>query len=201
MNWSQAQINYLFIEYHCHMGKYDGPSRCSGGKDLTFRWFGYPQANESDDIQVATDKFIHMLEGPNRITNGYIGGMARAEFRKKVALAGKGQLWPVTGVAAVDKGNPPPLYEIRWQGITIREDLGGGVIRDLSLIVRKYHSEPSEAPDYFIGHHVHEKDVSDREAISELQNVEILVAKRYFELGLPTLWGISKLTSGKKSIN
>jgi hypothetical protein len=64
-----------------------------------------------------------------------------------------------------------------------------------------YHSEPFEAPHHFIGHHIHEKDIRDPNTVKELQNSEISVARRYFEHGLPTFWGISSLTGRKGSIN
>lgn len=183
------------------MGKFDGPSRCTSGLAVKFRWYGSPSAIQGADLETALEKFKIVIEKPTRITNDYVWAAARAEIKKKIELASQGRLTPPRQIDVVDRRNPPPMYEIRWQNITIRELQPDGKIAYLSLIVRMYHSEPLEAPEYFIGHHIHEKDVSDEDVINTLQNAEIAVARRYFEHGLPTLWGISELTTSKKSIN
>lgn len=183
------------------MGKFDGPSRCESGTPVKFRWYGSPQADEGRDIQVALHKFQIEIEKPHRKTNGYIWEMARAEIKKKLDLASQGRLRSPAQVKVVDAGNPPPLYEIRWQAITIQEFRPGGKLADTTLLVRMYHSEPFEAPNHFIGHHIHEKEVNDGAFVMQRQNEEIAVARGYFDHGLPSYWGISELTNSRKSIN
>lgn len=183
------------------MGKFDRPSRCTYGIPVTFRWYGAPSASEGQDLEVALVKFQMVIEQPSRVTNGYIWAAARAEIKQKLELASQGKLTPPRQIDVIDGSNPPPLYEIRWQNITIQELQLDGTLIDLSLIVRMYHSEPFEAPHHFIGHHIHEKDISDPNTVKELQNSEISVARGYFEHGLPTFWGISSLTGRKGSIN
>ncbi|MEO7016212.1 MAG: hypothetical protein ABI130_11050 [Leifsonia sp.] len=103
--------------------------------------------------------------------------------------AALGELEPVDEVKPVDVRNSPPLYEIRWQGISVTDLVDGRPVHS-AVLVRMYHSEPLPAPGYFIGHHVHEKliDVDD---ISETQQEEINIAKSFHDLGETTDWGIA----------
>jgi hypothetical protein len=182
------------------MGKFDEPSRCSSGRATKFRWFGYPPAEDGRDFQAVLDKFQAVIDAPHRITNDYVWAMAKAEVKSRLKLAAAGKLSAPNQVKPVDVRNPPPMYEIRWQGITVRQKLNDGTIGGVEILVRMYHSEPSEAPEHFIGHHIHEKDVSDPSEANRLQNDEIRVALNYFELGKPNLWDISELTYRDKSI-
>ncbi len=182
------------------MGKFDKPSRCSSGSPLKFRWFGFPQAGEGHDLAVVLEKFQSVISAPNRLTNGYIWGMAKAEVKNRIQLAANGKLRAPAQIKPVDTSNPPPLYEIRWQGITVQELQSDGTKVDLSLLIRMYHSEPAEAPVHFIAHHIHEKDLSIPTKANERQTIEIEVAKKYFDLGKPVFWGISELTGNRKSI-
>lgn len=182
------------------MGNFDGPSRCSGGSLLKFRWFGFPQAVEGQDLAVVLEKFQSIIAAPNRLTNGYVWGMAKAEVKNRIQLAANGKLRAPAQIKPVDTSNPPPLFEIRWQGITVQEVQPDGTKLDLSILVRMYHSEPAEAPVHFIAHHIHEKDVSNPSKANERQTTEIGVAKKYFDLGKPVFWGISELTGVRKSI-
>jgi hypothetical protein len=184
------------------MGKFDGPSRCSGGQNLKFRWYGFPQAEEGRDFDVVLEKFQAVIEAPNRITHDYVWIMAKAEIKQVLKQAAAGKLQPPDQLKPVDVSNPPPLYEIRWQSITVRTRMEDGRVEDERLLIRMYHSEPHEAPTHFIGHHIHEKAVDgDSKEIRQWQDTEIKVAVRYFEQGKPVLWGISELTNEKKSIN
>lgn len=168
---------------------------------MNFRWFGYPQAQEGQDLETVLNKFKAVIEAPTRITDDYVWAMARAEILHTFKMAKLGKLRSPREIRPVDIKNPPPLYEIRWQSITVRHRVKDGEIEDLRLLIRMYHSEPPEAPQHFIGHHIHEKDVSRPEEIRQRQNVEISTAVGYFELGKPQMWGISELTNSRKSIN
>jgi hypothetical protein len=133
-----------------------------------------------------------MIEGPNRVQNAYVTSMAVSEFKSKIVSACKGALFPVSEVGPVDVKSRLPLFEIRWQWITVQEILSNGDLKDIIIVVRMYHSEPSEAPNHFVGHHVHEKDFVDPDPkiVRALQDSEILVAKKYYLHGLSTRWGI-----------
>lgn len=172
---------------------FDAPSRCSSGQPVRFKWFGYPQAKRGQDYQAVLDKFQAIIQKPNRVTNDFVWAMSRSEVLQRLRVAASGKLRPPSQIKPVDIKNPPALYEIRWQGITVRTRLSDGSLGSEQIIVRMYHSEPSEAPGFFIGHHIHEKDVSDPSNINKLQNDEIKVAVKYFELGKQTCWGIRDL--------
>ncbi len=161
---------------------------------VKFRWYGNPITVEGRDVPIALEEFLRLIEGVNRVNNKYVRSMARSEFKRRIELASAGRLKPITQIKPVDILNPPPLYEIRWQGITVMERGSDGVVADLDLLIRMYHSEPAEAPNHFIGHNMHEKVVHGVESVWEAQDREIDIAKNYFKYGLSTLWGISDLT-------
>jgi len=173
------------------MGVEEVGSRCSLKKPLKFRWFGNPDVPEGQDLAAAISKFEEILEAPNLVQNEYLAILATVEFEKKLKSALLGALYPVTEIDRVGKRHGCPLYEIRWQWINVQFIEPGGNIRDGQIRVRMYHSEPSEVPDHFVGHHVHEKDVSDSNSVNALQDQEILVAVGHYQRGKPTRWGIS----------
>lgn len=183
------------------MSKFDELSRCCSGNSVKFRWYGFPKSKDGQDIEAVLQKFQLLIEGSSRITNGYVWSMARAEIKSRIKIAEAGKLRTTRQIKPVDVNNPPPLYEIRWQDITVQERIEDGTIRDSRLLVRMYHSEPREAPGYFIGHHIHEKDVTDTNQVNNHQNAEIGVALKYFDNGRDDLWGISELTKDRKNIN
>lgn len=170
------------------------PSRCSGQKPLQFRWYGFIETPEGLDLDTLMSVFVQMIEAPGRVQDNYVTSMAKAEFKHKILLAMKGALYPITEVGAVGWNQSFPLYEIRWQTIKVQERQPNGNFRTVRLLVRMYHSEPALAPHYFIGHHLHEKIVSDSRIVNRLQNNEISLAISLYKRGLSTFWGISGLT-------
>jgi len=170
------------------MPGFDAPSRCSCGSPIEFRWFGYPTAEAGLDLDTATDAFITSISPEGRVWNPYALRMVRAEFRDRIKTAARGELEPVDEVKPVDIRNPPPLYEIRWQGIHVTDQIDGQ-LHHTTALVRMYHSEPASIPEYFVGHHVHEKLV-DVDDISGTQQAEIEIAKRFFDSGESSNWGI-----------
>lgn len=155
---------------------------------MSFRWYGFPTADADDDVEVATSAFVQALSSvTGRLWNPYNLAMVKAEFRKRLAAAREGRLVPVDEVKPVDIANPPPLYEIRWQGVTVtNRDLSGKTSHDV-VLVRLYHSEPDILPLHFIGHHIHEKSVGG-DVYAE-QDAEIEIAKRFYDAGEPHKWG------------
>lgn len=116
--------------------------------------------------------------------------MAAAEFKQLITVAEAGLLVPDRQVKAVDINNPPPFFELRWQGISVQEINHEGNLVDRRLIVRMYHSEPDEAPMHFIGHHIHEKVISGDASVWLLQNEEIATAVGFYRSGISTKWGL-----------
>ena len=172
------------------MGKFDQPSRCSSETPVKFRWYGYPTAIIGNDIPAALDKFISVITASPRIANSYVVINAQREFLHYMTLARQGKLIPVDDVKPVDIENPPPLYEIRWKGITVQEMAQTGQIKSKTLMVRLYHSEPVKVPNYFIGHHIHEKVIGTDEYTRTDQNAEIRVARGFYDAGFSTSWGL-----------
>ena len=171
------------------MTRYDAPSRCSSGTPVTFRWYGYPTAELGEDLDTATGAFLAAITPAGRVWNPWAQRMVRAEFRDRVLAASRGELVPIDEVKAVDQENPPPLYEIRWQGIAVTDYTDGQAVHRTAL-VRMYHSEPPQAAGHFVGHHIHEKLV-DVDDIYAAQDDEIRVAKGFYDIGEPTNWGIA----------
>ncbi|MEV7608621.1 hypothetical protein AB0N61_03970 [Microbacterium sp. NPDC089320] len=116
--------------------------------------------------------------------------MVRAEFKKRLEKAQRGELEPVDEVKPVDVLNPPPLYEIRWQDIAVTDRLDDGTQRFGKVVVRLYHSEPVARPGHFVGHHAHEKDV-DAADVYAAQDAEIDVAIGWYNHGADDFWGIA----------
>jgi len=172
------------------MVRFDSPSRCSAGSQISFRWYGFPQCNLGEDLDAAVEKLISAVSGENRVWNPYARAMVNAEFKRRIQKAAAGKLKPVDEVKPIDVANPPPLYEIRWQEIPVTEvDSQGNQIHK-QVLVRMYHSEPSSLPAYFVGHHAHEKLV-DVEDVNAVQQDEIRAAIRWHNHGEGSLWGIA----------
>ena len=131
-----------------------------------------------------------IVRGQCKNLNPYLLADAKAQFTTRLRLARAGELKPITMIKPVDTRNPPPLFEIRWQGIRAGRPDGNGGVRHTDILIRMYHSEPESQPRYFIAHHVHEKVVSDQDSINELQNQEIETAKGHYYRGLRANWGI-----------
>ena len=165
-------------------------SRCTQGKPLTFRWFGEPTAHVGLDIETVLFKFEKIIRAKGKIADEYSLIMACAEIRNRIERAAEGRLRTTHQVKWVDQRNLPPIFELRWQGISIsflselRKD------RHQTLLFRMYCSEPEAFPEHFIGHHLHEKVISDPERIWILQNREIAIARDLCERGVETSWGI-----------
>lgn len=172
------------------MGQFDAPSRCCSNSPLVFRWYGDPLSEVGLDLEVATRKFISAIQNPSRIWTERIQKLACAEFRSRVKRASEGRLRTYRQIKAVDIQNPPPLYELRWQNIGVLEDAGGGNYVPKEIQVRMYHSEPGSKPKHFIGHHIHEKKILDKESTNLLQDQEIEIAKQFYFQGESTLWGL-----------
>lgn len=175
--------------------RYDAPSRCSVPAGPAFRWYGDPLCSPGDDLTTAVDALFASLVGPTRLWNPYAKQMVKSEFKARIKKASEGRLRPVDEIKAVDVRNPPPLYEIRWQGIKVTDRAADGTQTFGEAIVRMYHSEPASHPGHFIAHHAHEKrtDVAD---VNAAQQVEINKAIAWYDKGKPSGWGIASPVAG-----
>jgi len=176
------------------MRKIEITSRCSSGSPVKFNWFSEFDAKPGSDLHAALDAFEGAYIKENRLINDYLLASARADIRTTLMKAMRGDLLPIKQLKALNGRVMPQLFEIRWQNITAREIQQNGTLKTVQLLFRMYHSEPSEVPGYFIGHHIHEKQVKIREDIKQLQNREIQRAREYFESGRQSHWGINELT-------
>lgn len=120
--------------------------------------------------------------------------MVRAEFRQRLLKASEGKLVPVDEVKPVDISNPPPLYEIRWIDVAVTDIDSQGSTSFGRVHVRLYHSEPPEAPNHFIGHHAHEKNV-ELDDVRGAQDAEIQTAIGWYRHGYNERWGIATESS------
>jgi hypothetical protein len=132
---------------------------------------------------------MQVLRQPNRLWNPYAEAMVKSEFKKRIEKAAAGQLKPIDEVKGVDEDHVQPLYEIRWQEVPVteRESPGSPQVH-LQVLVRLYHSEPVSDPDYFIGHHIHQKVVGPGVDVNGQQDVEIAVARGIYDVGEGVRW-------------
>lgn len=130
---------------------------------------------------------------PNRLWNPYAEIAMEEACRKRLLRACEGELEPVLEVEGVDQRRPAPLYEIKWRDLAVTDkdpDSPTGQ-KHSTVEVRMYHSEPESLPDYLIGHHVHQKDVSVPDEVNARQDAEIAVARSCYYAGEDTTWGLN----------
>lgn len=172
------------------MPRYDAKSRCSGPDAPVFRWYGSPGCQVGDDVETAVDVLFDAISPPGRLWNPYAKSIVRAEFRKRIEKAERGELQPVDEVKPVDVSHPPPLYEIRWQDIAVTTRESDGTQSFGEALVRMYHSEPTSRTGHFVGHHAHEKDVTVAD-VNAAQQLEIAKAIVHYKAGESSKWGIA----------
>ncbi len=165
-------------------------SRCTQGFPVNFRWFGEPAALLGLDIETLLYKFEEIARAQDNQIHEQVLVIARAEIRNRVERACKGKLRSTHHIKWVDRNNLPPMFEMRWQGITLTVPKNSGSKRFRNLLIRMYYSEPGTNPHYFIGHHIHEKNISDPERTKVLQNMEIQIAREFCKAGQESNWGI-----------
>lgn len=165
-------------------------SRCTQGFPVSFRWFGDPASILGLDIETLMYKFEELVRAQYIQVHEHALIIAKAEIRNRVERACKGKLRSTHHIKWVDRNNLPPMFEMRWQGITLPHPTNTGAKRFRTLLIRMYYSEPGSNPKYFIGHHIHEKNISDPERTKLLQNKEIQIAREYCKMGQESNWGI-----------
>jgi hypothetical protein len=166
-------------------------SRCSAGGTLTFAWSGKPSPEAADQIDAAVRTFEDVARTPERIWDPRHWAITRAEFRNLLIRATNGRLIPLTHVKEIDRARREFVFEIKYDFRAISLDAKNKRVGS-KVKTRTYTSEPPEFADSFVGLHVHQKIEipGDNAETNRLQNVEIDVAVRYYELGRPNNWGL-----------
>ncbi|MBM7767375.1 hypothetical protein [Glutamicibacter nicotianae] len=158
---------------------------------MNFHWFDGRRIT-GDAIEEAVERCMDTVRGPDRVWNPYAEIMLKAEFKNYLRRAARGTLRPISQVATVGHDPEIPMFEIRWQNVNVTErDPESGELTYSKALVRMYHTEPLVEPDFFIGHHVHEKIIlEDPKEISRLQTKEISKAKKIYRDGVNVRWGL-----------
>jgi hypothetical protein len=165
-------------------------SRCTQGSPLIFRWFGDPASLVGLDLETLLFKFEAIARARGDQIHEHSLIIAKAEIRNRIERACRGRLRSTHHIKWVDRNNLPPIFEMRWQGNTLSSPVEQGKQRFRTLLIRMYYSEPGSNPKYFIGHHIHEKNISDPERTKLLQNKEIRIAREFCKVGQASNWGI-----------
>lgn len=165
-------------------------SRCCSGRLVNFHWFDGASKINDNALDVAVERCLEAVSTSTRVWNMHSRSMVKAEFKSRIKQAALGRLHPLTQVATVGHDPEVPMFEIRWQGVGVTDrNPETGVLTYGTTLVRMYHSEPVEVPDYFIGHHVHEKVIDEESKVTgRLQTAEIGVAKNIYRLGQSKKW-------------
>lgn len=180
MDWSQVHSNV-----------------CSGLR-ADFYWVDNPAEDESEHISQAVDTLFDAISIPGvRLWTPYSAPLVRAQFKKRIEKAVRGELEPPDELKPVSDGRLP-LYEIRWSGIAVRErTMDGGPDSYFDVEARLLHGEPDELGLCFIGLHAHEKQYWGTPAeIKQAQNEEIKTAANVYVRAAPRRWGVTQRTAG-----
>ena len=165
------------------MSNYQITSRCTQGSPLHFRWYEEPSSLPGLDLETVLFNFEAIVRAKCEDVHDQALIMAQAEIRNRIERACAGTLRSTHHIKWIDKNNLPPIFEMRWQGITLSTIGSHASKRFHTLLVRMYYSEPGSNPDYFIGHNIHEKKFDDPERTKILQNKEIQIARDHCKAG------------------
>lgn len=168
------------------------------GVHVEFYWVDNPSENEADHVSQAVDALFDAISVPGvRLWSPFNTPLVKAEFRKRIEKATRGELEPPGELKLLGDGRLP-LYEIRWSGIKVRErPEDGGPERFFDVEVRLLHGEPDELGLCFIGLHAHEKQYwGTDDEIKEAQDAEIGTAANVYLEAAPRQWGVRRRTAG-----
>jgi hypothetical protein len=143
-------------------------------------------------IDSALEVFERLVRTPERNWDVREWAMVKAEFKSRLTRACAGHLLPIAQVKAIDRARSEFVFEIKHDFSHVTVDPATGARTKEKIRVRLYISEPPGQPTHFLGLHMHEKALlpGDRVQENDLQNIEIDIAVRYYELGRPANWGI-----------
>jgi hypothetical protein len=163
-------------------------SRCSLGAPLMFRWYGDVAVVGRDHLLAATQSFLRAVDSPLRQFDPYSTASLVAEFQDRLVQGIRGNLSGTKKVKTVALFPGLPLFEIRWNSMTVLEQDPSGKLISIRIAVRLYHSEPAELQGCFVGHLIHEKKPGSENQVREDQNRQISLAAQYFRQGRASLW-------------
>lgn len=168
------------------------PSRCSAGTALTMVWAGIPVPLSTAAIESVLSTFEALVRTSVRNWDIREWAMVKAEFKSRIVRACAGHLIPLDQVKEIDRGRAEYVFEIKHDFVHVNVDLTTGSRTKEKVCVRLYISEPPTEPAHFVALHMHEKTKvpTDHGEENRLQNIEIDIAVRYYELGRPSNWGI-----------
>lgn len=167
-------------------------SRCTQKAPLEFAWAGIGQPTAVDAVEAAVLTFEQLIDNvPGLFWDPRHRAITIAEYRGRLKRGMAGRLEPVTHVKEMDRAREEHVFELIYDFNVIELD-ANGVRKSRKMKTRTYFSEPPEHPKHFVGLHMHEKILvpHDHGAENDLQNVEVDVAVRYYDLGRATKWGI-----------
>jgi hypothetical protein len=106
-----------------------------------------------------------------------------------------GRLKPLAEVAEIDRAANEFVFEIKFDFDAIEID-SNQVRKRVKVKTRTYISEPPAHVDAFTGLHLHEKRIvkGNNHETNRLQNIEIDIAVRYYDMARARSWGLSPLT-------
>ena len=163
-------------------------SRCSLGSPVMFRWYGDTPVESGNHLRAATESFLRVIQQTNRLVDGHTEAALVAEFQRRILKAAKGLLEGSKRIKSISLFPQLPLFEIRWQSMTVLEHTPEGTRVPHNLALRMYHSEPSEITGVFIGHLIHEKNTHRDIDPRVIQNERISYAAHLYRIGRHTLW-------------
>jgi hypothetical protein len=153
-----------------------------------FRWYGDTAVVDDNHLRAATESFLRVIQQPNRLVDDHTEAALVAEFQRRILKATRGLLEGSKRIKSVSLFPQLPLFEIRWQSMTVLEHTTQGTRFPHNLALRMYHSEPSEIAGVFIGHLIHEKNTHGDLDPRATQNEHISYAAHLYQIGLYTLW-------------
>lgn len=163
-------------------------SNCASGVPVEFYWRHESSPNPAVHLDAAIAALMETVSGPPRTWSPYKERLDRAEFRKRLERACRGQLRHPDDVKSL-RGGMRHLFELRWVGFNITVLTNEpGRIDHRTTDVRLITSEPPVLGMSFLGLCAHEKPHDD--TAKALQDDAIDEAERIYDAGLPTQWGL-----------
>lgn len=147
--------------------------------------------NVTTQVEAALQVFTDLVKTSDREWDPRHFAMTKSEFKFRLNQARKGKLKPLVQVAEIDRGRSEYIFEIKYDFNAIVRDLNGERAVQKAR-TRLYISEPMSEPDSFVGLHMHDKPdlPGDNPEMNRLQNIEIDIAIRYFDLGSSSRWNL-----------
>lgn len=166
------------------------------GVPVDFYWHGGGDGTADQHIALAVEALMGAIKAPtNRLWNPFQESLIRAEFKKRLEKAARGELKPPEELKPLRSGGS--LFEIRWQAIPVHEICPSGLHSHTKVGVRLIHAQPfDELGLCILGLHAHEKTIieDDQAATKDTQDDQIDIAERLFASGYPTCWGVTRRT-------